>query len=496
MNRVVLGGVDRGHGHLGQGRSRGRHSTGLNPLRGQCNVQGANDAGATPVFFPGYQRVDDPEIKKITIIGASQWGKTELIRAVALSQSEVARAPMMLAGPDEIYAVEQRDEIYRRALASPALRGRVPAVKDWNKRYIDLEKSLVYLAWSGSAQRMSGRACRVVLASEADRWQKSVAFVEERVKAFPGGTIVVVEGTPVDASPYLEESYKQSDRRTFRVPCPVCGHFQELRMFPHRHGPYAGNGGVAGLKGEHGKWLSPEDARKNAFYLCEKGCRIEPEQKNGMVRLGTWARDGERIDKRGKVGGTPANPGRHAGFRGTSLMSKTINIGDMAEKWLTSRDNTELLCRFWNDWLGMAFVPRGTTPKWKDLGIRLAGSYPRGAVPKFAYFLTAGVDVQLRGAYWIVRAWGDRKTSALVQFGYLPKELLGPIDDETDLGREKYGSDLAKIDAAILDRRWPIDGTNARGLDALAVRTLGIDRGYRAPEIDAFLSAHPGTRVL
>lgn len=40
-------------GHLGV------PSAGLNPLRGQNNVQGANDAGASPVFFPGYQRVDD-----------------------------------------------------------------------------------------------------------------------------------------------------------------------------------------------------------------------------------------------------------------------------------------------------------------------------------------------------------------------------------------------------------------------------------------------------
>ncbi|MBT4139429.1 MAG: molybdopterin-dependent oxidoreductase [Candidatus Latescibacteria bacterium] len=43
-------------GHLG------KPSTGMNPLRGQNNVQGANDAGATPIFSPGYQRVDDPEI--------------------------------------------------------------------------------------------------------------------------------------------------------------------------------------------------------------------------------------------------------------------------------------------------------------------------------------------------------------------------------------------------------------------------------------------------
>jgi len=41
-------------GHLGV------RSAGMNPLRGQNNVQGANDAGASPIYYPGYQRVDDP----------------------------------------------------------------------------------------------------------------------------------------------------------------------------------------------------------------------------------------------------------------------------------------------------------------------------------------------------------------------------------------------------------------------------------------------------
>jgi len=45
-------------GHLG------KRSAGMNPLRGQNNVQGANDAGASPVFYPGYQRVTDEEARK------------------------------------------------------------------------------------------------------------------------------------------------------------------------------------------------------------------------------------------------------------------------------------------------------------------------------------------------------------------------------------------------------------------------------------------------
>ena len=45
-------------GHLGY------ESTGLNALRGQNNVQGLNDSGANPAYLPGYQPVDDPEVRR------------------------------------------------------------------------------------------------------------------------------------------------------------------------------------------------------------------------------------------------------------------------------------------------------------------------------------------------------------------------------------------------------------------------------------------------
>jgi formate dehydrogenase major subunit len=40
----------------------GKPGSGLHPLRGQNNVQGASDAGLIPMMFPNYQRVDDPEV--------------------------------------------------------------------------------------------------------------------------------------------------------------------------------------------------------------------------------------------------------------------------------------------------------------------------------------------------------------------------------------------------------------------------------------------------
>jgi formate dehydrogenase major subunit len=42
----------------------GRPGTGLHPLRGQNNVQGASDSGLIPMVYPDYQRVDNPEAKR------------------------------------------------------------------------------------------------------------------------------------------------------------------------------------------------------------------------------------------------------------------------------------------------------------------------------------------------------------------------------------------------------------------------------------------------
>jgi len=42
----------------------GRESVGVNPLRGQNNVQGACDMGALPNVYPGYQAVTDPALRE------------------------------------------------------------------------------------------------------------------------------------------------------------------------------------------------------------------------------------------------------------------------------------------------------------------------------------------------------------------------------------------------------------------------------------------------
>jgi formate dehydrogenase alpha subunit len=66
----------------------GRESTGVNPLRGQNNVQGACDLGALPDVFPGYQAVDDEGVRRkfeegwgVSLMGEPGLTVVEMIQA-------------------------------------------------------------------------------------------------------------------------------------------------------------------------------------------------------------------------------------------------------------------------------------------------------------------------------------------------------------------------------------------------------------------------------
>src|SRR5207245_11438979 len=58
------------------------------PLRGHNNVQGASDHGAMPNYLPGYQKVDDPEVRARFEAG---WG-VKLPTAKGLDNHEMVEA--------------------------------------------------------------------------------------------------------------------------------------------------------------------------------------------------------------------------------------------------------------------------------------------------------------------------------------------------------------------------------------------------------------------
>jgi formate dehydrogenase major subunit len=66
----------------------GRKGTGLHPLRGQNNVQGASDAGLIPMVYPDYQSVEKVEVRKLF---EAFWGR-ELDPKKGLTVVEIMNA--------------------------------------------------------------------------------------------------------------------------------------------------------------------------------------------------------------------------------------------------------------------------------------------------------------------------------------------------------------------------------------------------------------------
>lgn len=124
----------------------GRESTGVNPLRGQNNVQGACDVGALSNVYPGYQSVTDFDIKK----------KFEKAWGVALSCDGGLTVVEMMhkAAEDEIKALY--------------IMGENPMISDPNVTHVkDALKSLEFLVVQDIFLTETAELADVVLPSQA-----------------------------------------------------------------------------------------------------------------------------------------------------------------------------------------------------------------------------------------------------------------------------------------------------------------------------------------
>ena len=93
----------------------GKLSTGVNPLRGQNNVQGACDMGALPNVYPGYQKVNDPDARKKF---ESAWG-------------------CELPGSPGLTHVEIFDAIYEKKIKALYVVGENPILSEANSSHVE-----------------------------------------------------------------------------------------------------------------------------------------------------------------------------------------------------------------------------------------------------------------------------------------------------------------------------------------------------------------------
>lgn len=105
----------------------GKPSSGVNPLRGQNNVQGACDMGALPNYYPGYQLVTDPAVRE----------KFEKAWGIVAKAGNGSRAPVS-GLPDKLGLTHTEifDKIYEGKIKSLYLVGENPLLTEANANHV------------------------------------------------------------------------------------------------------------------------------------------------------------------------------------------------------------------------------------------------------------------------------------------------------------------------------------------------------------------------
>ena len=89
----------------------GREGTGINPMRGQNNIQGAGDAGAVPSNYPGFQPVTDPaaQSKFEALYGRKIDLEKGITKVTALDQCGKSIRAMLIDGENTLVSDPDRD---------------------------------------------------------------------------------------------------------------------------------------------------------------------------------------------------------------------------------------------------------------------------------------------------------------------------------------------------------------------------------------------------
>lgn len=93
----------------------GKPGTGVNPLRGQNNVQGACDMGALPNVFPGYQQVDNKELRARF---EKHWGRK-------------------LPAQPGLAVTEMIDSVFKQELKAMYIMGENPMLSDADLKHVE-----------------------------------------------------------------------------------------------------------------------------------------------------------------------------------------------------------------------------------------------------------------------------------------------------------------------------------------------------------------------
>lgn len=422
--------------------------------------------------------------RRVVFVISAQSGKTETIFDIIGQRMDQAPAPILYVGPNKQFLNEQLEPRIVELLDTPTLRRKRAGAKRMTKTRKLISGVPLRLAHSGSTTALKSDPAALAITDEADELMASVrgqgdpiGLVDARgdthkdfvhaIVSTPSVGPSEVERDPVSGLEFWAQQeptdvhskvwtlWQSGTRYHWAWPCPHCNEYFVPRF------------SCLAVPGKDWTRVSPSEAKAKSAVICPRnGCIIDDDAegrtKAEMNRRGVYVAPGQTIDEDGNVCGEPPQSATIS-FWVSGLCSPFVNWGERALRYveaLRSGDNASIQTVI-NAGFGELWAPRGgEAPEWEEVQKCCVPLIQRRTLPPGVVFITAGVDVQKNRLPYVIRGWGARSESWLLDSG----ELWG----ETEL--DGVWADLANL------LEQPIEGMH--------IRRAFVDAGFRPGKMD------------
>lgn len=392
--------------------------------------------------MPFERAFGDARYRRVVLVTGAQSGKTEAFLDIIGQRCDTKPVPILYVGPSREFLTDQFEPRLMRLFdEAPKLKAKLSRGKRMKKTLKRVAGVTVRLAHAGSSTALKSDPAGLALVDEYDEMLANIrgqgdplGLVEARgitfadfvtgITSTPSQGMVEVETDPESGLEFWKEVppddvaspiwrlWQEGTRYHWTWRCPHCSEWFVPR-FSCLRWP---------------KTATPAQARREAHLECpNNGCVIEESDKAAMNEAGVYIAPGQTVTEAGEVAGEPPDTSTLS-FWVSGLASPFVSFGERAEAYLKAlaSGETDKVQTAINAGFGEVYTPGGgDVPEWQEVA-KLKAPYPARSLPDDAVFLTAGVDVQKNRLPFVIRGWGPRATSWLIDAGEVWGETAQP----------------------------------------------------------------------
>jgi phage terminase large subunit GpA-like protein len=347
-----------------------------------------------------------PYVRKILLCMPPQVCKTQIAFNCMHWAVDQMPGPMMyvMPGEKEMKRISRRRIIpmLRKSLRTRELLS--PNPDDTQTFYVRFINGVdLMMAWAGSSAQLASESVMHLFLDETDKYplesgreMDPITAAEIRTNAYPFTKKIMKFSTPnMEEDPITVAMSQEADEiRHWHVKCPICGEFQQMKFEQFTYPREV---------------KDPREIarRKLARYLCEHcGMAWDDYKRNLASMAGTWVPD------------IPVERPAAIAFQMPSFPTLSMSLSTIVADHMRGQEDPGKLKVFVTQHEARGYSTK-IQPKAEVEILKHRTEIDQLIVPREAIALTAGIDSQKRGFWYVVRAWAPDFTNWSVDNGFL-----------------------------------------------------------------------------